>query len=222
MGADPISLALVIGSSVASAASGVVGYMGAQQQAAGMEQQAKQAQLLAANRAQIQRNNAIGQMQDEQFQSGVARFNKQEALTETNRRADLMNQQQRALLASQQADMGRRGLAGASFEDILSAESLRLEQEEVDMLYQGGQQSYQFGKSAELGDLRGRRSIEMGRYDSALSVTEGNYRSASLKNQASSARIGGIGTAIDGLGQAAGTMSSIDYSGGLGDWKVGT
>jgi len=57
---DPASIFMGI-SAVASLASGTVGYLGAQRQAAEMEQQAKQAPLLAANRAQIQRNNAIAQ-----------------------------------------------------------------------------------------------------------------------------------------------------------------
>lgn len=200
--------ALVV-SAVASVASGVVGYMGAQQQAAGMEQQAKQAQLLAANRSQIIRNNAIATQQDEQFQSGVARFNQQESNIEASRKADLMDRDIAAQLASQEAAGARKGLAGASFEDLLSAESLRLEREESDFLYSAGQQGYQFGKSAELGDLRGRRAIEMGRYDSALAVAEGSYQSSSLKSQAKGARIGGYATLAGGLAQGAYTASRI-------------
>jgi len=220
-GAEP-AIIMAIVSATSSVASGVVGYMGAQQQAAGMEQQAKQAQLLAANRAQLIGNNAIAAQQDEQFQSGVAKFNQQESMIEASRKADLMDRDIAAQLASQEAAGARRGLAGASFEDLLSAESLRLEREESDFLYSAGQQGYQFGKSAELGDLRGRRAIEMGRYDSALAITEGQYQSSSLMNQASSARIGGIGTAIGGLGSAAGTMSSINYNKSWNpkDWKM--
>ena len=204
-------IALLVASAAASTASGVVGYMGAQQQAAGMEQQAKQAQLLAANRSQILRNNAIASQQDEQFQSGVARFNQQESNIEASRKADLMDRDIAAQLASQEAAGSRRGLAGSSFEDLLSAESLRLEREESDFLYSAGQQGYQFSKSAELGDLRGRRAIEMGRYDSALAITEGQYQSSSLKSQAKGARIGGYATLAGGLASGASTASSINF-----------
>ena len=124
--------------------SGLVSFRGAQVQAQAQKQQAKQAELLAANRAQIERNNAMGRAQDEQFQSGVADFNKQEALIETNRQADLADKQIAASLASQQSKAGRAGLAGGSFEDILNAESLKLEQEESQLLYKGGQQAYEF------------------------------------------------------------------------------
>jgi hypothetical protein len=206
----PVILAAV--SATASVASGVVGYMGAQQQAAGMEQQAKQAQLLAANRSQILRNNALAAQQDEQFQTGVAKFNQQESMLEASRKADLMNRDIAAQLAAREAAGSRRGLAGSSFEDLLSAESLRLEREESDFLYSAGQQGYQFSKSAELGDLRGNRAIEMGRYDSALAITEGQYQSSSLRSEANATRIGGIGTAIGGFGSAAGTMSGINYN----------
>lgn len=205
-----VEIALAV-SAAASVASGAVGYMGAQQQAAGLEQQAKQAELLAANQSQIIRNNAIAAQQDEAFQSGVSRFNQQESMIEASRQADLMDRDIAAQLASQEAAGSRRGLSGSSFEDLLSAESLRLEREEVDFLYSAGQQSYQFGKSADLGDLRGRRAIELGQYESSLAITEGQYRSSSLKSQAKGARIGGYASLAGGLAQGASTASSIEF-----------
>jgi len=200
-----------IGTAIAvTVVSGAIQARGAYLQAQGMEQQAKQAELLAANRAQIERNNAIGRAQDEQFQSGVADFNKQEVLIETNKQADLADKQIAASLASQEAKAGRAGLAGASFEDLLNAESLTLEKEEAKILYSGGQEGYQQSKSAELGDLRGKRAIEMGRYSSDLSIAEGRYQSSSLKNQASAARIGGAAAFVGSLGSAAGQKASYD------------
>lgn len=192
-------------SAIGSLASGAVGYLGAQRQAAGMEQQAKQAQLLAANRAQIQRNNAIGQMQDEQFQAGVSRFNQQEALIQTDRQMQISQDKTRAALASSQAQAARRGLVGGSFDDILRSEAFLAEREEAEILYQGGQSGYQSSQQSDLAGLRGARAIEMGRYDSALSIAEGRYTSSSLRNQASSTRIGGIGTLVGGVAQGAAT-----------------
>ena len=189
----------------ASVAQGVMAHRAAEVQAAAQRQQAEQAQLLAANRAQIARNTAIGRAQDEQFQAGVAQFNKQEALVETSRQADLADKQITAALATTQAKGARKGLAGASFEDLLNAESLQLEQQEADLLYKGGQQGYQFGKTAELGALRGRRAIEMGRYESGLAITEGEYQAASLKSQAKATRIGGYAALVGGV---AGAVSS--------------
>jgi hypothetical protein len=200
-----------IGTAIAvTVVSGAIQARGAYLQAQGMEQQAKQAELLAANRAQIERNNAIGRAQDEQFQSGVADFNKQEVLIETNKQADLADKQIAAALASQEAKAGRAGLAGASFEDLLNAESLSLEKEEAKILYSGGQEGYQLSKSAELGDLRGKRAIEMGRYSSDLAIAEGRYQSSNLKNQASAARIGGAAAFVGSLGSAAGQKASYD------------
>jgi hypothetical protein len=200
-----------IGTAIAvTVVSGAIQARGAYLQAQGMEQQAKQAELLAANRAQIERNNAIGRAQDEQFQSGVAEFNKQEALIETNKQADLADKQIAAALASQEAKAGRAGLAGASFEDLLNAESLSLEKEEAKILYSGGQEGYQLSKSAELGDLRGKRAIEMGRYSSDLAIAEGRYQSSNLKNQASAARIGGAAAFVGSLGSAAGQKAAYD------------
>jgi len=200
-----------IGTAIAvTVVSGAIQARGAYLQAQGMEQQAKQAELLAANRAQIERNNAIGRAQDEQFQSGVADFNKQEVLIETNKQADLADRQIAAALASQQAKAGRAGLAGASFEDLLNAESLTLEKEEAKILYSGGQEGYQLSKSAELGDLRGKRAIEMGRYSSDLAIAEGRYQSSNLQNQASAARIGGAAAFVGSIGSAAGQKATYD------------
>jgi type II secretory pathway pseudopilin PulG len=204
-----VTTALVV-SAVTSVASGAMAFYGAQQQAKAQEQQAKQAQLLAANRAQIERNNAQGRAQDEQFQSGVADFNKQETLIETNRQADLADKQIAASLASQQSKAGRAGLAGGSFEDILNAESLKLEQEESQLLYKGGQQAYEFSKSSELGDLRGKRAIEMGKYSSQLALAEGRYQSSNLKAQAKATSIGGYASLAGGIAQGAGTASQIE------------
>ena len=190
--------------------SGLVSFRGAQVQAQAQKQQAKQAELLAANRAQIERNNAMGRAQDEQFQSGVADFNKQEALIETNRQADLADKQIAASLASQQSKAGRAGLAGGSFEDILNAESLKLEQEESQLLYKGGQQAYEFSKSSELGDLRGKRAIEMGQYSSDLALAEGRYQSSNLKAQARATSIGGYASLAGSFGSAAGQKASYD------------
>lgn len=190
--------------------SGAIQARGAYLQAQGMEQQAKQAELLAANRAQIERNNAIGRAQDESFQSGVAEFNKQEVLIETNKQAELADKQIASALASQEAKAGRSGLAGASFEDLLNAESLSLEKEEANILYKGGQAGYQQSKSAELGELRGKRAIEMGRYSSDLAIAEGRYQSSNLKNQASTTRIGGVASFVGSLGSAAGQKASFD------------
>lgn len=198
--------------------SGAIQARGAYMQAQATEkhgkQQAKQAELLAANRAQIERNNAIGRAQDESFQSGVAEFNKQEVLIETNKQAELADKQIASALASQEAKAGRSGLAGASFEDLLNAESLSLEKEEANILYKGGQEGYQQSKSAELGELRGKRAIEMGRYSSDLAISEGRYQSfntlASSRNQASATRIGGAAALVGSLGSAAGQKASFD------------
>ena len=203
-------MAWIVTAVATTVVSGLVSFRGAQVQAQAQKQQAKQAELLAANRAQIERNNAIGRAQDEQFQSGVAEFNKQEVLIETNKQADLADKQIAAALASQEAKAGRAGLAGASFEDLLNAESLSLEKEEAKILYKGGQEGYQLSKSSELGDLRGKRAIEMGRYSSDLAIAEGRYQSANLKGQASAARIGGAAAFVGSLGSAAGQKASYD------------
>ena len=203
-----INTALIV-SAVTSVASGAMAFHGAQVQASAQKDQAKQAELLAANRAQIERNNAIGRAQDEQFQSGVADFNKQEVLIETNKQADLAEKQIAASLASQEAKAGRAGLAGASFEDLLNAESLTLEKEEAKILYSGGQEGYQLSKSAELGDLRGKRAIEMGRYSSDLAIAEGRYQSANLKAQAKGTKIGGYASLAGGVAGGFSTASKI-------------
>lgn len=196
-------------SAVTSVVSGAVGYLGAQQQAAGLQQQANQAQLLAANRAQIQRNNAIGQMQDEQFQAGVSRFNQQEALIQTDRQLQMSQDKTRAQLASLEVAGGRRGTLGYSFDDILRSEAFLAEREEAELLYQGGQAGYQSSQQANLAGLRGARSIEMGRYDASLTMAEGRYTSASLRNQASSTRIGGYANLVGGVSQGASTASGL-------------
>ena len=208
---DPASIFMGI-SAVASLASGTVGYLGAQRQAAEMEQQAKQAPLLAANRAQIQRNNAIAQAQDEQFQAGVARFNKQEALLQTDRKLSYMEDKKEATLAAMKAKSVRTGAFDYSFDDILRSEAMLVEEEEADLLYQGGMSGFQSSKSAELAGMRAGRSIEMGRYSSALSLAEGRYQASALKNQASATRIGGIGTLVGGVAQGALTASQIEWS----------
>jgi hypothetical protein len=203
-------MAWIVTAVATTVVSGLVSFRGAQVQAQAQKQQAKQAELLAANRAQIERNNAIGRAQDEQFQSGVAEFNKQEVLIETNKQADLADKQIAASLASQEAKAGRAGLAGASFEDLLNAESLSLEKEEAQILYKGGQEGYQLSKSSELGDLRGKRAIEMGKYSSELALAEGRYQSSNLKAQAKATSIGGYASLAGSFGSAAGQKATFD------------
>jgi hypothetical protein len=206
--ADPVTIFLGV-SAAASALSGAVGYVGAQRQADGIEQQAQQAQLLAANRAQIQRNNALGQAQDEQFQAGVSRLNQREALIETDRAVRDRQDKTRTAMASAQARGARSGMLSYSFDDVLRSEAMLAEREEADILYSGAQQGYQFSRSADLSQLRAGRAIEMGRYSSALTITEGAYTSSALRSQASSTRIGSYGTLVGGLAQGASTASGI-------------
>lgn len=199
-------------SAVATVVSGAMAFHGAQVSADAQEKQAKQARLLAANRAQIQRNNAIAQAQDEQFQAGVSRFNKQEALIQTDEDLSRQQDKTRMALASAEAQGARRGTFDYSFDDVLRSEAMLAEREEADILYSGAVTGFQASRSADLAGMRAGRAIEMGQYDSALSITEGNYKAYALKSEASATRIGGYASLAGGLAQGASTTSEIDFT----------
>lgn len=210
-----VNVALVV-SAVATVTSGVMGYVGAQNQAAGLKQQARYAELKGKNDAQILRNNAMAQAQDEQFQVGVAKFNQRETLTEADYALQKQQDKTRMAIASAETTAARRGTLSYSFNDILRSEAMLAEREESDILYSGGQQGYQFSQQADLGGLRANRAIEIGQYDSAMALSAGNFQSSSLRGQASSAKIGGYASLVGGLAGGFSTASDVNYE------KLGT
>lgn len=204
--------AVFLGISAAfSAASGVVGYLGAQQQAAAAENQATAAENQAAYNAQVAQNNAVAQAGDESFQQSVAQYNA--AATNQERERALRDHRTKVQqkLASAEAQAGRSGMFDYSFDDVLRSEALLLERQEVDILSSGAEKSYEYTTQGNLSEMRENRALEVGRTQSGLILSEGRNRASAFRGQASSARFGGIGSLVSGFGQAGATASGIEF-----------
>lgn len=198
-------------SAVSSVASGVVGYLGAQNAAAQAENQATAAEQMANYNAQVALNNATAEAGDQTFQASVARFNAADSAQTRSKALRDQRTQTAQRLAKGEAKAGRTGTLGYSFDDVLRSDALLLERQEVELLSGGAQERYQYSQEGTLADMRSNRALETGRTQSGLILAEGRNRSAAYKGQASSARIGGYASLIGGVAQGAGTASGIEF-----------
>ena len=211
-----IPVMLAAASATAAAASGVVGYVGAQNQAKAMEGQAKRAQQMGVYNQSVARNQGIAQQQDLNYQSGVAKFNQAQALQDRDRQMGLRQDSLEKALASSKATGSRRGTFDYSFDDILRAEEDFQNEAFLNEFASASQEAYGYSAQAKQNTFMGDRAIEVSNQQGLLASNEGYARSTSLNNQASSARIGSYGKLAGGLGSAAGAMSGINYG---GSWK---
>lgn len=181
--------ALMFISAGASAASGVIGYMGAQQQAQAIQQQAEY-------NAAVQRNNAIGAKQDSQFQAGLSEFNKAKTEQERSAAMQKFREDSARALASKQARLSRQGLVGGSFGDILKSDALKIEREENEMLWSSSFAPYQASKQGQLALEQGRIAYSHGMASASATLHVG-------RANAREARTSGIGSLIGGFAGAA-------------------
>lgn len=192
----------VIFAAITSAASGAVAYMGAQRQASQLEQQANSATLRAEANAKIQYNNAVAAAQDETYQQSVNTFNSAENNALMNRMLSDKAKKDRMSIAAAEAQGAKQGVFNYSFSDTLKSDMMLSEGEGIDILAQGKQKSYEYKSANELSELRKSRGLEMGKYSSALTLSEGRQQSAALNAQASATRIGGYASALGSFSQA--------------------
>lgn len=214
---DPVTWAII--ATTASAASGAVGYMGARNQAKAMDQQAKYAEQMGTYNQAVARNQAQAEAQDLAHQSSVAKFNQQQTLQDRDFKYGLRQDKLEANLASARAQSVRKGAFDYSFDDILRAEEDFQQASFMNEFAQGSERAYGFMSQAKQNEFMGRRAIEIGNQHGALALSEGRSRATAYRNQASSARLSGIGSAIGGVAGAAGSLSSINMEGGLGNYS---
>lgn len=189
-----LPLILMATSATTAVAGGVVGYAGAQQQAAATQDAARY-------NAAVARNNAVAQAQDAEHSAQVAEYNAVSVLRDRERAMEEGQLQGRQAIATRGARGARQGLSGFSLSDVLRADSLRLEREETNLLYRGAVAHYEQRAQGRLN----RDSAKQVRKEAG---TRSGMIIASGKAQARSQRIGGIGTLLSGVGSAA----SIGFS----------
>lgn len=197
--ADPLAVVAIASSLV----SGAVGFIGAQRQASALKDQAKQAELMGEYNAQIERNNAIAEANDANFQASVEQYNKQSAIQQ---REHIYRQKDRKLkhsLASLKTTAARRGMEGESLDAILETEAMIANDETMEIFRQGSERSYQHGTQADLSRARGNRAIELGRTRSTMARLSGQNRASALRSRSDSARFSGYGQLVSGIGTAA-------------------
>ena len=195
--ADPFSWAAII----ASVASATVSYMGAQRQADAMDKQAESAEAWGEYKGKVERNNARAQAQDLEFEAGVSDFNKRLTDRDTSFKLKSMRDRSRELSAQATANAAKRGALDYSFSDVLQSEDFLAEQQEAELLFQGSLTGFQQGTQADLKRAMANRTIEIGKINSGLAISEGQQTSVSLQTQASSVRTAGLGSAIGHLSQ---------------------
>lgn len=203
MGFEIYAAYTAIASSIASAG---ISYVGAQRQAQAQEYQADAARAQAEVNSKIIYQKRQAEAQDASHQAGVADYNKSAAIAEFGREELAFNNNVEEVQAS---FINNAFSTQGSFEDVFNAQenSFNLSAAKLSSGY--SEKTFQFGEQAELSRESARRSLSLGRYESANVLAAGENMATSYKNQASASRTAGIGSLIGGIGSAAGQYSGF-------------
>ena len=204
MGLEVATIAYL--SMASTAASAAVSYIGSQRQAQAQEYQAEAARAQAEVNSKITYQRRQAEAQDAEYQAGVAEFNKTAATAEFGREELAFNNDVEEVQAS---FINNAFSTQGSFEDVFNAQenSFNLSAAKLSSGYSA--KSYQFGEQADLSRESARRSLSLGRYESANVLAAGENMAISYKNQASATRTAGIGSLIGSAGSIAGQYSGF-------------
>lgn len=187
----------------ASAASGVIGYLGARNNAKAAEYSAQAARDQAEVNSKITYQRRQAEAQDREFQVGVQDYNKQVAIEEFGREEQSLDRKIETLSATFANNAFN---TQGSFSDLFNSEQKLFNLEASKLSAKYGLKSTGFTSQAELLQNQANRSLTLGEYESRNVLYAGANRANAFRNQASSYRLQGIGTLLG----TASDMAVID------------
>jgi len=196
--------ALII-SAIASAASGVVSYVGAQRQAKAMEYNAEAVQNQAEYNAQIERNNALAQSQQADFDKSVVIANKNRAIQEAETERQILQKKAKTELAAVDVKFGYGGTFNSymdSLEDDAFEQELALSAGLADTTMSAYMQANEQTRMSKLYHQRGETAARN-------TLFSGQNQANNLRNQAGNTRTAGFASMIGSFAQAGSTAGQI-------------
>ena len=189
-----------------TAASAVVGYMGARQQAKALEANAEAVAEQGKYNAAIERNNAQGQKQQSDFERAVVLANRQRAQDEADREQALFQRKARQELAGFDVKFGYGGTFDTYMDSLESdaydqqiAVSAKISDESLSAYMQANEHTRMGKLYSQRGETNA-RNIMFGAQNEAMN----------LRNQARATKTAGIASSIGTIaGGVSGTYSAL-------------
>lgn len=184
----------------ATAASGLVSYVGAQRSAQAAEYSAEAEQARADVNAKIAYQRRQAESQDSEFQAGVQDYNKQVTIAEFGRQELQFEDKVQELNAT---FANNAFSTQGSFSDLFNAKQSEFNLAANKLYSDTAQKSFNYDAQADLFTNQANRSLTLGSYEAKNVLSEGANRANAFKNQASAARTQGIGSLLGAAGQSA-------------------
>jgi hypothetical protein len=186
-------------SAVATAASGVVSYVGAQRNAKAQEYAADAAEAQGNYNATIASNNAQGRVNDLAFQESQLALGKNIEMQKAERERVLINQKINTDLAKTKNMFATKG---GTFEDVFKSEETLAYDKLASFDFDAGQANYGYSKQAgEVGRQSG-QAYALGQADRAMTLSAAANQATQFRNQASATRTAAVGNLLGSMASA--------------------
>lgn len=193
-------MGLEIAAIAATAASGLVSYVGAQRTAQAAEYSAEAELARADVNAKVAYQRRQAESQDSVFQAGVQDYNKQVTIAEFGRQELQFEDKVQELNAT---FANNAFSTQGSFSDLFNAKQFEFNLAANKLYSDTAQKSFNYDAQADLLTNQASRSLTLGSYEAKNVLSEGANRANAYKNQASASRTQAIGALVGAAGQSA-------------------
>ncbi len=186
---------------VASVASGVTQYMGAQREAAAQRNSAESAIAMGKYNAQIDVNNMVAEQGDLGYVASANALEKNQALQKASfGREDLQKKQARELATSRMQLSG----SGGTFSDVLRSAELQGYDNLARFDFAASQETAQFSSQLADTDRQLGYAYQRGQDARNLTLRTAANNATQFRNQAKQTQLAGTANLLGSFGQAAG------------------
>jgi hypothetical protein len=186
-------------SAVATAASGVVSYVGAQRNAKAQEYAADAAEAQGNYNAVIASNNAQGRVNDLAFQESQLALGKNIEMQKAERERVLINQKINTDLAKTKNMFATEG---GTFEDVFKSEETLAYDKLASFDFDAGQANYGYSKQAGEVVRQSGQAYALGQADRAMTLSAAANQATQFRNQASATRTAAVGNLLGSMASA--------------------
>jgi len=186
-------------SAVATAASGVVSYVGAQRNAKAQEYAADAAEAQGNYNATIASNNAQGRVNDLAFQESQLALGKNIEMQKAERERVLINQKINTDLAKTKNMFATQG---GTFEDVFKSEETLAYDKLASFDFDAGQANYGYSKQAGEVVRQSGQAYALGQADRAMTLSAAANQATQFRNQASATRTAAAGNLLGSMASA--------------------
>ena len=186
-------------SAVATAASGVVSYVGAQRNAKAQEYAADAAEAQGNYNATIASNNAQGRVNDLAFQESQLALGKNIEMQKAERERILINQKINTDLAKTKNMFATEG---GTFEDVFKSEETLAYDKLASFDFDAGQANYGYSKQAGEVVRQSGQAYALGQADRAMTLSAAANQATQFRNQASATRTAAVGNLLGSMASA--------------------